>query len=129
MEVPLKEIKKICCQFEWWNRDLILLIINPVRGWDAICCTSSTTTATTTSIVLQNFQCPPSPISLSLELILQTLCGWFFAKCPFFTSVEVNFKFYILATSNIFLKEEHLRHGKNVFGANFSHIPCIYSLL
>ena len=28
--------------------------------------------------------------------------GWFFAKCPFFTSVEVNFKFYILATSNIF---------------------------
>ena len=33
MEVPLKEIKKICCQFEWWNRDLILLKINPVRGW------------------------------------------------------------------------------------------------
>ena len=27
------EIKKICCQFEWWNRDLILLKINPVRGW------------------------------------------------------------------------------------------------
>ena len=34
LEVPLKEIyKKICCQFEWWNRDLILLKINPVRGW------------------------------------------------------------------------------------------------
>ena len=33
MEVPLKEIKKICCQFEWWNRDLILLKINLVRGW------------------------------------------------------------------------------------------------
>ena len=31
--MPLKEIKKICCQFEWWNRDLILLKINPVRGW------------------------------------------------------------------------------------------------
>ena len=30
--MPLKEIKKICCQFEWWNRDLILLKINPVRG-------------------------------------------------------------------------------------------------
>ena len=33
LEVPFKEIKKICCQFEWWNRDLILLKINPVRGW------------------------------------------------------------------------------------------------
>ena len=31
--MPLKEIKKICCQFEWWNRDLILLKIHPVRGW------------------------------------------------------------------------------------------------
>ena len=31
--MPLKEIKKLCCQFEWWNRDLILLKINPVRGW------------------------------------------------------------------------------------------------
>ena len=30
--MPLKEIKKICCQFEWWHRDLILLKINPVHG-------------------------------------------------------------------------------------------------
>ena len=32
-EVPLKEIKKICCQFEWWNRDLILLKINNLCQW------------------------------------------------------------------------------------------------
>ena len=32
--MPLKEIKKICCQFEWSNRDLILLKINLcVDGW------------------------------------------------------------------------------------------------
>ena len=31
--MPLKEIKKLCCQFEWWNRDLILLKINLVRQW------------------------------------------------------------------------------------------------
>ena len=33
LEMLLKEIKKICCQFEWCNRDLILLKINPMRWW------------------------------------------------------------------------------------------------
>ena len=37
LEVLLKEIKKIRCQFEWWNRDLILLNINPcVYGLNVI---------------------------------------------------------------------------------------------
>ena len=33
LELLLKEIKKISCQFEWCNRDLILLKINPMRWW------------------------------------------------------------------------------------------------
>ena len=56
------------------------------------------------------------------------LNGWFFAKCPLFTSVEVNFESYILATSNIFSWRRTSRTWKKHVWRNlYTHFVYLFS--
>ena len=126
--MPLKEIKKICCQFEWWNRDLILLKINPVHGSIFISFSKSIT------LPVPNYLNQSILISFSLSFILHNTIILLESnfRCPISFYFPLMFVFLWIPSSSsfslLFLPSYHHRFRIQYPSLNllFCILPLFY---